>query len=68
MNFIVRSWCTSGDRWDVTREWISIPFEQQDVRFHPALTNGFGAGAVEPSPLGGERTALTQQSECEADI
>ncbi|MGB6847057.1 MAG: mechanosensitive ion channel family protein, partial [Thermoanaerobaculia bacterium] len=81
LKFVVRPWVLSEDYWDVywdltrevklrfDREGISIPFPQRDVHFYPAPTNGASAPA-EPdvaARLGGERTALTGQSEPDAD-
>ena len=80
VNFVVRPWCSREDYWDVhwdvtrevklrfDREGISIPFPQRDVHFFPTQTNG-GAlpAAPETPPLGGDRTALTGQSEPDAD-
>jgi small-conductance mechanosensitive channel len=63
--------------WDVTREvklrfdreGISIPFPQRDVHFYPVQTNGASAPATPDvaTGLGSERTALTGQSEPDAD-
>jgi small-conductance mechanosensitive channel len=65
------------DYWDVhrdvklrfDREGISIPFPQRDVHFYPAQTNGAPAPAAPDvaARLGGEGTALTGQSEPDAD-
>jgi small conductance mechanosensitive channel len=81
LNFVVRPWVLSDDYWDVhwdlTREvklrfdraGISIPFPQRDVHFYPAQTNGASAPATSDGAarLGSERTALTGQSEPDAD-
>jgi small conductance mechanosensitive channel len=81
VNFIVRPWVRRDDYWDVywdltrevklrfDREGISIPFPQRDVHFYPAQTNGASAPATPDAAtrLGSERTALTGQSEPDAD-
>ena len=81
VNFVVRPWVLRDDYWDVywdltrevklrfDREGISIPFPQRDVHFYPAQTNGASAPATPDvaTRLGSERTALTGQSEPDAD-
>jgi len=81
VNFVVRPWVLRDDYWDVhwdvtrevklrfDREGISIPFPQRDVHFYPAQINGASAPAAPDvaARLGSERTALTGQSEPDAD-
>ena len=51
------------------REGISIPFPQRDVHFYPTQTNGGALPATPAAPkLGSDRTALTGQSEPDADV
>jgi small-conductance mechanosensitive channel len=63
--------------WDLTREvklrfdreGVSIPFPQRDVHFYPAQTHGASAPAAPDvaARLGSGRTALTGQSEPDAE-
>jgi small conductance mechanosensitive channel len=80
VNFIVRPWSKRDDYWDVywditrevklrfDREGISIPFPQRDVHFYPAHANGGSLATTPDTALGRDHTALSGQSEPDADI